>query len=164
MSFLESIKEKMNPPLCSLEITRVEKQEPGNVKFPVTDSVFKGNFRITALKPCKVISHRFALRAEKLNKHGYHDEIYITEEIHDESSDIGGMTYKWPYKMAEGESQIDGCCIIQLDLLKELKPFGYKNKSQIINDKDLTMYFIVSAKVKGRSEEYEARTTFTLTE
>ena len=50
MGFFDKAKSFFGGHGVKVEITRLERQDPGSVTFPITDSVFKGNYRVSAEK------------------------------------------------------------------------------------------------------------------
>ena len=106
MGFFDKAKNFFGGHGTKVEITRLERQPVEAACFPVTDSVFKGNMRVTAEKESLVLKHvmSLVLLVESGDAEKPDQEIELSKEIHDESTEIIGGDVSWPYTLEAGKS------------------------------------------------------------
>lgn len=147
---------------CKVAITSLERQAPGAVRFPIGDSVFKGNFTVTASRACTVLGHKAELFVMKKHADGREEQVLLGDELHDEKHEVIGLGYTWPYDMAAGETREDGFCIVQVDIPGTVEKLGYASPSAAASATDLTFFVRVTADVKGTPMDAEAKEGFTV--
>jgi hypothetical protein len=143
-------------------ITRVERQSPGSVSFPFTDSVMKFNIEVTGDKEVTILNHRFEVWVERTEEENERI-IEVAGESHDESTDIIGGDVKWPYELAPGQVIKDGCCILDVDLGATLRKIGVDDPTTAIDDPNYRFFVKFIADVKGSPMDAEAECDFTPT-
>lgn len=150
MGFFDKAKSFFGGHGVKVEITRLERQDPGTATFPIGDSVFKGNWRVVTEKPCTVLSHTHELVIKKTFADDRADEeIVVGEDTHDADTDIMGADLKWPYDLAPGATAEDSFLICDIDLPKALRRLGYANPEDAITDTSVEVFFRATADVKG---------------
>jgi hypothetical protein len=149
MGFFDKAKSFFGGHGVKVEITRLERQDPGSVTFPITDSVFKGNWRVVTEKPCTVLSHTHELVVKKTHADGREEELVVGEDTHDSSTDIMGHPLKWPYELPAGGAAEDSFLIDDIDLPKALRRLGYADPTDAIADTNVEVFFRATADVKG---------------
>ncbi len=149
MGFFDRAKSFFGGHGVKVEITRLEHQEPAEATFPIGDSVFKGNWRVTTAKPCTVLSHTHELVIKKTFADEREEEIVVGEDTHDADSDIMGHPLEWPYDLAPGSTAEDSFLIDDIDLPKALRRLGYNNPEDAITDTNIEVFFRATADVKG---------------
>jgi len=162
MGFFDKIKTFVGEHGCTVEITSLEKQTPGSVSFPVNDSVFKGQFKVVATKPCTVLAHKVEVCVEKKHADGRIEEVVLGDDVHDAENQVHGLDYQWPYEMKAGDVKEDGFCAVNIDIPGTLEKLGFDNPSSAITAPNLTWYVKVLADVKGTPMDAEAKAPFTV--
>ncbi|MGC4117568.1 MAG: hypothetical protein QM765_24025 [Myxococcales bacterium] len=162
MGFLDKIKTFVGEHGCKVEITSLERQDPAAMSFPVHDSVLKGNFKVTASKPCTVLAHKVEVCVMKKHADGREEVVVLGEDSHDEKNQVIGLDYQWPYEMKPGDVKEDGFCVVNLDLTGALRRLGFDNPSSAVTASNLTWYVKVLADVKGTPMDADAKQTFTV--
>ena len=158
MGFFDKAKNFLSGYGLKVEFTRLEKQDPQYVTFPVTDSVFKGNYKVTAEKDCIVLKHIHKLLLQRTNSNGETNELELSTDIHDETTDIIGADIKWPYPLKGNESKDDGFVLLNVDIPSAITELGYPNIAQAIDDPNLKLICKVVADVKGSPFDPTAET------
>ncbi|MEZ4380187.1 MAG: hypothetical protein R3A79_02475 [Nannocystaceae bacterium] len=149
MGFFDKAKSFFGGHGVKVEITRLERQDPSTVTFPIGDSVFKGNWRVVTEKPCTVLSHTHELVVKKTFADGREEELVVGEDTHDNNTDILGHPLKWPYDLQAGGAAEDSFLIDDIDLPKALRRLGYANPEDAITDTNVEVFFRATADVKG---------------
>jgi hypothetical protein len=132
-----------------VEITRLERQDPRAVSFPIGDSVFKGNYRVIADKDCTVLSHTHELLVRRKHVDGRVEDVVLGSDRHDESTDIIGGNIKWPYDLRGGASVDDSFLIMDIDIEAGLKKLGFGSAVEGATSPQVSFHLRVSADVKG---------------
>jgi hypothetical protein len=132
-----------------VEITRLERQDPRAVSFPIGDSVFKGNYRVIADKDCTVLSHTHEFLVRRKHVDGRVEDVVLGSDRHDESTDIIGGTIKWPYDLRGGASVDDSFLIMDIDIEAGLKKLGFGGAVEGATSPQVSFHLRVSADVKG---------------
>jgi hypothetical protein len=155
MGFFDKVKHFVGGHGCKVELTEVERQVPGHVQFPQTDSVIKGRYRITAERDINVVAHihRFSMRIPMPG--GGNTTVTLSESRHDASSDIVGCPLRWPYDLKAGQSVEDSFLISDIDVSAALQRQG--------NPPGVQFLVIVEADVKGTPVDAQAECLVTLT-
>jgi hypothetical protein len=160
MGFFDKLKTLVGAHGCKVEITRLERQAPDQVTFPATDSVFKGNYKITAEKPCTILAHKHQIVVTKKHADGHEETVVLGESAHDASTNIGGSENKWPYDMVAGDEKTDSFMVSRLDIPAMLKKLGYSDPSAAMRAPNLTFFVRITADVKGTPMDAEAKVNF----
>jgi len=164
MGFFDKARTFLGGHGCKVEITRLERQDPSDVAFPMHDSVFKGNFRITAGRPCTVLAHLFEVCVMRKHADGREEVVVLGEDRHDEKTEIIGSELKWPYEMNEGEAKEDSFLVSGIDIPGALDRMGYLNPRAAIAMPELTFFVRVTADVKGTPLDADAKVQFKVVE
>jgi len=144
---------------CSVEMTSLEKQNISDVSFPLTDSVFKGNYNVNAKSDCTILAHIHEVVVE-VKKDDIIETTVIASDKHDEKTEIIGTDLKWPYDLGAGQSKSDGFCITDVDIPAVLKKLGFSNPQAAINSKEVNFFVKVTADVKGTPLDSECKVPF----
>lgn len=155
MGFFDKLKTLVGEHGCKVEITSLEHQDPAATIFPATDSVFKGNFKVSATKPCTILGHKVQVCAMKKHPDGREEVVVLADDTHDEKNQVIGLDYKWPYDMKAGDTKEDGFCAVNLDIPGTLTKFGCRADAP-----NVTFYVKVTADVKGTPLDAEAKVNF----
>lgn len=142
-----------------VEITRLERQDPASVTFPITDSVFKGNYRVIAEKDCVVLNHTHEFLARRKHPDGRVEDIVLGRDRHDENTDIIGATIKWPYDLKGGASVDDSFLISDIDIEAGMKKLGFTTALEGATSPQVSFILRVSADVKGSPFDPNAEAT-----
>jgi hypothetical protein len=147
----------------TVELTKLERQDPAAARFPITDSVFKGNYTVKADKESVVLKHvhRAILRIDRPD--GGYDEHFLSENTHDHRTDIIGADIKWPYTLAAGESKSDGFILMDIDIPAYLRKAGFHSPNQAVGNPNVKLMIEVIADVKGSPFDPKATATVVLT-
>lgn len=132
-----------------VEITRLERQDPTTVTFPIGDTVFKGNYRVLAEKDCTVLSHTHELVARRKHPDGREEHVVLGSDRHDETTEIIGGKVKWPYELRGGTSVDDSFLIMDIDIPAGLKRLGFDDPREGVSSPQVAVLLRVSADVKG---------------
>lgn len=149
MGFFDKAKNFFGGHGLKVEITRLERQDPASVTFPVGDSVFKGNYRVVAEKDCVVLSHLHEFLIRRKHPDGRVEDIVLASDRHDESTDIIGATIKWPYDLKAGTSVDDSFLISDIDIVGVLRQLGFSSPAEGASSPQVSFLLRVSADVKG---------------
>ena len=142
-----------------VEITRLERQDPASVTFPIGDSVFKGNYRVVAEKDCTVLSHTHELVVRRKHPDGRVEDVVLGRDRHDETTDIIGGTIKWPYELRGGASVDDSFLIMDIDIAAGLQKLGFGGAVEGASSPQVSFILRVSADVKGSPFDPSAEAT-----
>lgn len=149
MGFFDKAKNFFGGHGLRVEITRLERQDPRAVSFPIGDSVFKGNYRMIADKDCTVLSHTHELLVRRKHVDGRVEDVVLGSDRHDESTDIIGGNIKWPYDLRGGASVDDSFLIMDIDIEAGLKKLGFGSAVEGATSPQVSFHLRVSADVKG---------------
>lgn len=120
MGFLDKVKNFAGgASMVKVEFLDIERQSPSNAQLPITDSVVKGRYRITAEKDCTVLRHLAQFRTRLPEKDGTLGTMHA-EDINDEKNQIIGAPYQFPYNMKAGDTMEATFLIHDLDIRKFL--------------------------------------------
>jgi hypothetical protein len=155
MGFFDKLKTLVGEHGCKVEITQLENQDPAAAKFPFRDSVFKGNFKVTASKPCTILGHKTEICVMQKHPDGREEIVVLGDDTHDAQRQVIGMNYTWPYDMAAGDTKEDGFCCTSIDIPEATKKLSSRCE-------DLKFYVRVTADVKGTPMDAEAKVPFTV--
>lgn len=156
MGFFDKAKSFFGGHGVKVEITRLERQDPDAVTFPITDSVFKGNYRITAEKPSTVLAHIHEVIVKKKHADGREESVTVGSDRHDETTDIYGCELKWPYEMKAGQTVEDSFLISDIDLPKVFRRLGYNPPEDALVDGSVEVFCRITADVKGSPFDAES--------
>ena len=161
MGFFDKMRTFVGEHGLKVQITKLEQQQPGSVRFKLTDSVFKGNYEIIAERPCKVLNHLHEVIVVKTHPDKREEQVVLGSELYDEKTEIGGSDLKWPYEIGAGETKKAGFCIIQMDIPAELRKLGYGDPAAAASAPELQFFVRVTADVEGTILDAEAKAPFT---
>jgi hypothetical protein len=158
MGFFSKAKHFFGGHGVKVEITRLERQDPSAVEFPVTDSVFKGNYTVSSDADVTVTAHRHQFIVIKQAESGTEEQL-LGESAHDSSTDIIGGDIKWPYELKAGASVSDSFLIDDIDIPRALRKMGFVDPGAALDDPKLSFVLRVVADVKGSPFDPEAKAT-----
>ncbi len=150
--------------MLKVEFTRLERQDPAAARFPVTDSVLKGNIRVTAEQDCVVLKHVYRILLKITPPDSDIDsEAFVCEDAHDKTTDIMGANISWPYELKAGESKEDGFLLHDVDLAATLAKYGYPDPNMAVNNPAVKLVVVAIADVKGSPFDPKAELVVTMT-
>lgn len=149
MGFFDKAKNFFGGHGLKVEITRLERQDPATVTFPIGDSVFKGNYRVLAEKDCVVLSHKHEFLVRRKHPDGRVEDLVLGSDTHDETTDIIGGTIKWPYDLRGGTTVDDSFLIMDIDIAAGLIKLGFGSATEGAASPQVSFHLRVSADVKG---------------
>ena len=86
----------------------IERQEPGQVTLPIGDTVVKGRFRVTAEKPCEVLSMKSEFCMEVKHADGREEIIVLGADVFPEPhTSRSDDMLAYPHAMSGGASVED---------------------------------------------------------
>ena len=156
MGFFDKAKSFFGGHGVKVEITRLERQDPGAVTFPIGDSVFKGNYRVSADKPATILAHVHEIIVKKKHADGREESVVVGADTHDASTDIIGCELKWPYEIAAGQTVDDSFLVSDIDLPKVFRRLGYNPPEDALVDGSVEVFCKITADVKGSPFDAEA--------
>ena len=148
MGFLDKVKHFAGGHGVKASITAIERQDPQDARYPVTDSVMKFQVEVEGEKEATVLAHVFSLYAERKGETNPR-LIEVASERHDEKTDIYGSRVKWPYQLKPGEAVQDGCCITNVDLATALLEMGDSDVRAALHDSSYAFYVKFTADGQG---------------
>ena len=160
MGFFDKAKKFFGGHGVEVGFTRLERQEPGSVRFPVGDSVFKGNVVVRTSEPCTVLAHLYEVVVVRTGADGQEEEVVLASDRHDESTDIMGADISWPYELPAGESKEDSFLVHSIDIRQALRNFGFKDPGSSLEDPSLRFFVRFTADVKGSPFDPKAESDF----
>jgi hypothetical protein len=156
-------------PKCEVTITSIEKQDPSEAVFPVTDSVIKGQFTVRGLADCTVLSHRITVSAASpgtliVSGRRIDQEFVLADETHDKTTEIIGMDYRWPYKLKKEDEREDGFCLIDFSIEEKMisQYREYPSVKAMLDDPDLYFFIKIRIQISGEKEPVETAVRFTV--
>lgn len=156
MGFFDKVKHFVGGHGVKAAITEIERQNPQEARFPVSDTVLKFRVEVEGEKEATVLAHVFSLYAERKGETNPR-LIEVASERHDEKTDIYGSRVKWPYQLKPGEAVEDGCCITDVNLTKALQEMGVTDVRAALNDSSYEFYVQFTADVQGSPIDAQAK-------
>jgi hypothetical protein len=132
----------------NIQAITVERQQPTHVKFPVGDSVIKGQFQISFDKDAEVLAHITEFFVEKKHEDGREERVLLGVERHDAQNVVHGAEVNPPYLAKKGQVVKDGFCIIRVDIPQKLRELGYHSEADARRP-ELKFFVRMTADVKG---------------
>ncbi|MBX7081149.1 MAG: hypothetical protein K1X88_18255 [Nannocystaceae bacterium] len=162
MGFFDKVKTFVGAHGVKVEYLELERQPPTAVVFPITDSVFKGKYRITAEKPCTVLAHKHEVMLMKKHPDGREEHVTLGEEVHDERVNDTGHRLRWPHEMKAGDVIEHWMIVGDIDIPASLRRLGYADPAAAIDDPALTFFVRVTIDVKGTPMDADTKQVFRL--
>jgi hypothetical protein len=154
MGFFDKVKQFAGgASMVGIEFTSIERQPPGSASMPIGDSVIKGQYRITANKACTVLRHIAQLRTRCAEKDGTLGTCRA-ESIYDETRQVYGAPYQFPYELKAGETMEAGFNITDVDIPSYFAAYGVAPK-----DPSVEVFVKVIVDVKGSPFDPDAEIT-----
>ncbi len=127
MGFFDKAKHFMGGHGVKVANTIIEKQDPAFAKMPITDTVVKGKFNVTADKDCEVLSMRAAFVAEFTHPDGRVESTELGADVFpDQHTSRSDDMLKYPYTLKGGATQEDFFIIsMNKDIPTVLKEKGW---------------------------------------
>lgn len=108
MGFLDKAKHFLGGHGVKVANTVIEKQDPNAVQMPITDTVVKGKFNVSAEKDCEVLSMKATFLAEFVHPDGRVETIDLgADTFPDQYTSRSDDMLKYPYQLKGGGSQED---------------------------------------------------------
>lgn len=108
MGFLDKAKHFLGGHGVKVKHTDIERQDPNQVSMPMTDSVVKGKFSVSAEKDCEVLSMKASFLAEFIHPDGRVEEVVLgADTFPDPYTSRSDDMLKYPYKLKGGAEQED---------------------------------------------------------
>ena len=148
MGLLDKAKSFMGQHGLRVELTSLERQDPKTCKFPMSDTVLKGKYNVTADKDCVVLNHQHFFILEKKHPDGFLERVTLGQDRHDDTTQIMGSALRWPYPLAANQSQEDGFLISDIDVGGALRKLGYEPERAVLKA-EIRFFVRVLADVKG---------------
>jgi hypothetical protein len=122
MGFFDKVKHFAGGHGVKVAHTEIERQAPGQVVMPATDTVVKGKFVVTADKPCEVLSMKAEFCMELNHADGRVETVVLGEDhFPDQYTSRQDDMLKYPYNLEGGGTAEDFFIIsMQSDIPTEL--------------------------------------------
>lgn len=154
MGFFDKVKQFAGgASTVSIAFTSIERQPPESASMPVTDSVIKGQYLITAEKECTVLAHLAELRTRNEAKDGTLGTVRDTC-VYNVEHQVTGAPYHFPYDLKPGDTMKGGFNLIRVDL-----PAAYAAYEVEPGDSSVEVFIKVIVDVKGSPFDPSAETT-----
>lgn len=164
MGFFSKAKKFLGGHGCTVELTRIERQDPASASMPLTDTVIKGNMVIKAEQDCNVLEHRFEFSAVYEDDDGVEQTHTLGSDAHDSDTDIIGGDLNWPYDLAAGSEAKDSFLIhMEKDVPTQLRKLGFSDPEEAVRSGKVTFRLRVIADVKGSPFDPKSDAMVTLT-
>ncbi len=150
MGWFDKVKTAFGGHGVKVEAVSVERQPvDGDIVFPLTDSVIKGQFKITFSSSQEVLSHVTEFVLQRRHPDGRDEPIVLGVDRHDAAHPVYGAQVAPPYTARPGQVVESGFCITDVDIPNTLMKLGYLTPGLALADDDLSFYVRVTADVKG---------------
>ena len=133
----------------SITITKLERQSPDVVQFPISDTVFKGNYTIKSKKDARILAVNHELLIWKKHEDQREEEIDLGQEVHDAEYECLGYDLTYPLEIKAGESFDGHFMIMPIDLPHELVALNYNPPASALSDPTVRILCRVTADVEG---------------
>ena len=123
MGFFEKAKNFMGGHGVKVSHLVIERQEPAAVSLPITDTVVKGKFNVTAEKPCTVLSMKAEFCMEVKHPDGRVETAVLGTDVFPEpNTSRSDDMVKYPYELA-GNANVEDFfnILIETDIPTALK-------------------------------------------
>ncbi len=158
MGFLDKVKTFAGgASTVEIEFTSIERQPPETASMPITDTVIKGRYRITAKKDCTVLAHVAELRTRCGDKDGTLGTMRA-KDVNDVDNQVMGAPYQFPYDMKPGDTMDAGFILVNVDVPKYYEAYGVAPK-----DPSVEVFIKVVVDVKGSPFDPSAETVVAMT-
>ena len=108
MGFFDKAKHFMGGHGVKVANTIIEKQDAIGAQMPITDTVVKGKFNVSAEKECEVLSMRAAIVAEYTHPDGRVESVELGADVFpDQYTSRSDDMLKYPYTLKAGATQED---------------------------------------------------------
>lgn len=108
MGFFDKAKHFMGGHGVKVANTIIEKQPAIGASMPITDTVVKGKFNVSAEKECEVLSMRAAIVAEYTHPDGRVESLELGADVFPEpNTSRSDDMLKYPYTLKPGTEQED---------------------------------------------------------
>ena len=148
MGLLDKARSFMGKHGLRVELISLDRQDPKACKLPMSDTVLKGKYKVTADKDCVVLNHQHFFMLEKKHPDGFLELVTLGQDRHDETTQIAGSALRWPYPLAADQSQEDGFFITGIDIAGALRKLGYEPERAVMKP-EIRFFVRVLADVKG---------------
>jgi hypothetical protein len=131
-----------------LVIHKIERQELTDVRFPITDSVIKGNFRVIGVGAARVIAHQIEFLAQVALATGGVQNLALGRCVDDERKKIlGGLS--WPYELIAGQEVWGTFLISDVDIVGKLTKLGFATAEAVLAATNLTFTIRIALQIEG---------------
>ena len=159
MGWIEKVSNFFGGHGVTVQITRLEKQHPAEVKFPMTDTVFKGNYSVESKKNARILAVNHELIIWKKHEDQREEEIDLGNEIHDADYECDGYDVQYPYEIKAGDVFHGHFMIMPIDIPHELVSLGYNPPESALSDPTVRIFCRVTADVEGAFLDAEQEVT-----
>jgi hypothetical protein len=136
--------------MVSITPTVIERQPPQEARFPVGDSVLKGQFDVTCEKDCTVLAHIVELRLSNGTSGGTPMVGTIGTHRLDHTIQVTGRGWDFPYTMTKGQVQKGSFLIHDVDIPKALATlFPGQDPNAVLSNPAVTFHVRITVDVKG---------------
>jgi len=150
MGWFDKMKTALGGHGVQVEALSVERQPvSGDIRFPLKDTVIKGQFRVNFGSNQEVLAHEVQFVAQKKHDNGYEEQIVLGTDRHDAKNQVFGAAVQPPYTAGPGRVVEDGFCIIDVDIPTALVKLGYIHPLFALNDEKVSFFVKITADVKG---------------
>jgi hypothetical protein len=158
MGFFDKVKHFVGGHGVKVAHLDIEKQVPGTVSMPLTDTVVKGHFDISAEKDCEVLSMKAELVMEYPLPDGNTRNVVLGSDVYPEAGydSRSADMLKYPFALGAGQHQKD-FFIIRME--KDI-PSALKEHNQSLQSAKFFVKTMVD--VKGSPFDPEAKDALTI--
>lgn len=136
--------------MVSIVPTVLERQAPQGARFPLRDSVLKGQYDVTCEKDCTVLAHVVELRLSNGTSGSTPMVGTIGTDREDHTSQVTGRGYDFPYTMTKGQVQKGSFLIHDVDIPKALNTlFPGQDPATVLANPAITFLVRITVDVKG---------------
>jgi hypothetical protein len=108
MGFFDKAKNFLGGHGVKVQHLVIERQNPGSVSLPIGDTVVKGKFKVTAEKPCTVLSMKAELIMEVKHPDGRVENVVLGKDVFPEAhTSRSEEMVQYPFELAGGHEVED---------------------------------------------------------
>ncbi len=115
MGFFDKVKHFAGGHGVKVQNTEIERQDPASATLPIGDTVVKGKFKVSAEKPCTVLSMECTFCMEVKHPDGRVEEVVLgKDEFPEPNTSRSDDMVKYPYELAPG-AEVEDFFIISME-------------------------------------------------
>ncbi len=137
--------------MVSIVPTVLEGQAPQGAKFPLRDSVIKGQYDVTCEKDCVVLAHIVEFRLSNGVSGGPNPMVgTLATDRDDHTEEVTGRGYSFPYTMTKGQVAKGSFLIHPLDIVTAMANlFPGQDPNAMLSNPGLKFLVRITVDVKG---------------